>query len=529
MRVMASEGSLAASGTGMAGHPVSPAVAPAPLLYEVATRPWLARLSERFGRSVNLGDVPDAEIERIAGLGFDHLWPMGVWRTGEAATRIAREQPWLRERWREAFPGDPAPGLTGSPYAVSEYAVEDAFGGEAGLERLRERLTRAGLALVLDFVPHHTAIDAPWVREHPEWYVAGDEVQRGADAAAFLAEPVPGTRRWIAHCRDPYFPPWSDAAPLDYRSPAVQEGMIASLRSIAARCDGVRADMAMLVLADVFRATWNERSLPPLDGGGAGEFWPAATAAVRADRPQFLFIAEAYWDLEWRLQQAGFDYTYDKTFRDRLVAGDGPGLAAHLRADVGFQRRSVRFLENHDEDRAAAVLPIDRHRAGAVLAGTVPGLWLVHDGQLEGARFRSPVQFARHPDEPVDGTILGFYERLLGALARSRLRHARPLRLEPHPAWAGNPTHGSFVAHLWSGPGAELRLAVVNLGPTTGQCRLSFPLPRDQGGRQVELVDLLGEARYERSAEELRDPGLYLDLPAQAFHLFDLRVSHPDD
>jgi len=506
----------------VAGHALHHARRAAPLLYEVATGPWLARLSARSGRPVTLGDVPETEIERIASLGFDYLWPMGVWRTGEAATRIAREQPWLRERWREGFPEAAELDVTGSPYAVSEYLVDDGFGGEAGLARLRERLARAGIGLVLDVVPHHTAVDAPWVREHPEWYVAGDETQRAADPAGFFQEPVPGTGRWIAHCRDPYFPPWTDAAPLDYRSPAVHEAMIGTLRSIARRCDGVRADMAMLVLADVFRQTWDQRSLPPADGDGADEFWPAAIAAVRQEHPDFVFIAEAYWGLEWRLQQAGFDYTYDKTFRDRLVSGDGPGLAAHLRADEEFQRRSVRFLENHDEDRAAATLPLDRHRAGAVLAATVAGMWLIHDGQLEGARFRSPVQFARRPDEPADEAIRAFYERLLGALAATHLRDGHPLRLEPVPAWPGNPSHEAFVAHLWSSPGPEVRLAVVNLGATAGQCRLPLPLPSGFGGPAIVLTDLLGKDRYERSADESRDPGLYLDLPAQAFHLFEL-------
>lgn len=487
----------------------------------MATRPWLVRLSARAGRPLALGDVPEAEIERIAGLGFDYLWPMGVWRTGEAAARIARGQPWLRERWHDAFAQDPEPDVAASPYAVSEYVVDADFGGEAGLGRLREKLARAGVGLVLDVVPHHTAVDAPWVREHPEWYVTGDDLLRAADPAGFVPNPVPGTGRWIAHCRDPYFPPWTDAAPLDYRSPAVHEAMTGALLAVAQRCDGVRADMAMLILAGVFRQTWDQRSLPPADGGGAGEYWPAAIAAVRREHPDFVFIAEAYWGLEWQLQQAGFDYTYDKTFRDRLVAGDGHGLAAHLRADDEFQRRSVRFLENHDEDRAATALPTDRHRAGAVLAATVPGMWLVHDGQLEGARFRSPVQFARRPDEPVDESIRAFYERLFGALATSGLRDGLPVRLEPVAAWPGNPTHKPFVAHLWSGAGPEFRLAVVNLGATAGQCRVPLPLPL--AGAAVVLADLLGDGRYERSAAELRDPGLYLDLPAQAFHLFELR------
>lgn len=510
------------------GRPAPGRVAQWPLLYEVATRPWLDRLSRRQSRRVTLADVPQAELDRIAAAGFDYLWPMGVWRTGADAARIAREQPWLRERWAAAFPGNAGgPEIVASPYAVSEYGVDEAFGGDEALGRLRERLARAGMGLILDFVAHHTATDAPWVTEHPEWYVAGDAEMRASDPDAYLRNPVPGARRWIAHCRDPYFPPWTDAAPLDYRIPAVHEAMTGVLLALAERCDGVRADMAMLTLADVFRSTWEGRSLPPLGLVTGGEFWADAIRAVRARCPGFLFIAEAYWDLEWRLQQLGFDYTYDKRFRDRLVGGDGPGLAAHLRAEDEFQRRSVRFLENHDEERAAAILPPERHRSGAVLATTVPGLFLVHDGQLEGARFRSPVQFARWPDEPVDEATRTFYELLLGALAATGLRRGRPVRLVPEAAEPGEPSPEAVVAHLWTASDGAQFLALVNVGDAAARCRVRLPLV-DAPGDKVELVDLLGPTRHGRTIRELRDPGLDLVLPGHGYHLLRLVVGVSD-
>ncbi len=487
----------------------------APLVYEVATRQWLARLSSRYARPVTLGDVPQDELEAIAGAGFDYLWAMGVWRTGPQATRIARDQTWLQDRWTEAFPQGAPPEIVASPFAVAEYAVDPELGGEAGLSRLRRRLEHVGVGLILDVVAHHTGIDAPWLRERPDWYVAGSDAQQAADPAGYMATAVPGMNRWIAHCRDPYFPPWTDAAPLDYRNPAVHAAMTDALRSIAARCDGVRADMAMLSLSDVFHSTWDERSLPPLEAGAAGEFWATATAATRDAAPGFIFVGEAYWGLEWRLQRLGFDYTYDKTFHDRLVGGTGVALAAHLGADVEYQRRSVRFLENHDEERAAATLPFDRHRAGTILAATVPGLFLVHDGQLEGARIRSPVQFARRPDEPIDPTVRDFYHHLLAVLAHTGLRRGAFGRLDPAAAWSGNPSHAGFVAGLWTAPDGERYLSVANLGSTRGQCRLIIPDP-SLAGRTVSLVDMLGPARYERSGDELLAPGLFLDLAAQA-------------
>ena len=171
--------------------------------------------------------------------------------------------------------------------------------------------------------------------------------------------------------------------------------MIGELGRVADCCDGVRCDMAMLLLPDVIRRTWGDKSLPsdgrpPVDN----PFWPEAIAQVHRRHPDLLFMAEVYWDLEWTLQQQGFDYTYDKRLYDRLRSRDVEGVRGHLHADMVFQRRCVRFLENHDEPRAASAFPSDVHRAAAILAFLTPGLRFFHDGQFEGRRDqgRDPAQ-----------------------------------------------------------------------------------------------------------------------------------------
>jgi len=488
-------------------------------------RPLVVRLSNQLGRPASLADLPDEEIDRLAALGFDHVWLMGVWDTGTAGGEIAQRQPWLRERWHELFGANSEPEIVGSPYAIAGYRVAADLGGDDALARLRDRLAQAGIGLVLDFVNHHTAIDHPWVAAHPDRYVSGDEALRDAEPEAWFAAPVAGTRRWLAHCRDPWFPPWTDTAPLDYRNPEVHDAMTRELLAIAERCDGVRCDMAMLTLDQVFRSTWADRSIPPERDGGPREFWSQAIAAIRATGRPFTFIAEAYWDLEWRLQELGFDYTYDKSFLDRAREPEGRALVAHLRADSDVQRHSVRFLENHDEDRAAAIFTPERQATLDLVAATVPGMVLIQDGQLDGARLRSPVQFARHPEEPIDNAIRASYEALFNAIAQTRLRQGSCQAIEPLPAWAGNPTHEAFVARLWTAPDARRYLAVANLGATAGQCYLLIPLPEAAGGTIV-LADLLGDARYDRSVGEVVErPGLYLDLPPGGRHLFAIGFS----
>ena len=240
------------------------------------------------------------------------------------------------------------------------------------------------------------------------------------------AETKFGTRV-IAYGRDPYFPGWPDTFQLNYRSQSLRREIIAVLLKIAERCDGIRCDMAMLPLPDVIQQTWGERSLPtdgspPVDSS----FWPEAVAAVRNKFPDFIFMAEVYWDREYELQQQGFDYTYDKRLYDRLHAQQAEAVRGHLRADAEFQRKSVRFLENHDEPRAAPVFPPDVHRAAAIIAFLTPGMRFFHEGEFESRKLHVSVHLGRRPNEPIDLEIRAFYLQLLNVL-KAPIGARRPL------------------------------------------------------------------------------------------------------
>ena len=124
--------------------------------------------------------------------------------------------------------------------------------------------------------------------------------------------------------------------------------------------------------------------------------------------------------MEWALQQQGFDYCYDKRLYDRLAHEGAASVRGHLQADRAYQERLLRFIENHDEPRAATALG-ERHRAAAVVMSTVPGGRLYHDGQFEGRREHIPVFVDRAPDEPPDERAA----RVLRASAPSRARAER--------------------------------------------------------------------------------------------------------
>jgi glycosidase len=496
-----------------------------PALYQINTRAWLSELGSALGRAATFDDVSDSALDEIVADGFDWVWLLGVWQTGEAGREVSRRQPEWQAEYRELLPDFTVDDVCGSPFAVQDYVVNRDFGGPRALAELRKRLADRGVRLMLDFVPNHTALDHPWTREHPEYYVHGTDDDLAREPQNYVRTDPRLGGRVLAHGRDPYFPGWPDTLQVNYRHSGLREAMVGVLESLAGQCDGVRCDMAMLVLPDVIQRTWGDRALPADGQAPVDEpFWPVATARVRRRRPEFVFMAEAYWDLEWALQQQGFDYTYDKRFYDRLHARDGVAVRGHLLADPDYQRRSARFLENHDEPRAAAVFPPAVHRAAATVALLAPGLRFVHNGQRSGRRLRASNHLRRRAPEPVDRELLSFYRHLMACMRRPEVRDGDWRLLAARPAWNDNPTWERFVTFGWSGRGRRL-LVAVNYGPTPGQCYLNVP-DRDLAGRKIILSDLMNPMiTYERDGDDLVGRGLYLDMPAWGYHVFDVTPS----
>lgn len=346
----------------------------------------------------------------MASTGFDWIWFLSVWQTGPAGQRISRAIPEWRREFEQTASGLREDDIAGSGFAITAYTVSPALGGDAALARLRERLRTRGLRLMLDFVPNHTALDHPWVADHPEYYLAGTELDLAQTPQNYTRlERADGTLL-LAHGRDPYFPGWPDTLQLDYSNPATQRAMIGELTRIAGQCDGVRCDMAMLVLPDVFERTWGRR--PPL-------FWPEATRRVREQVPEFRFMAEVYWDLEWAMLEQGFDYAYDKRLYDRLREGHARPVREHFLVGLDYQNALARFLENHDEPRAAATFAPGKHEAAA------------------SGRSRRPVAIARVHAGPGRQLDLGWHHRLVLAIW-GRTTHAGRHQLcgEPEPVLA---------------------------------------------------------------------------------------------
>lgn len=169
--------------------------------------------------------------------------------------------------------------------------------------------------------------------------------------------------------------------------------MIEVLKRISQFADGVRCDMAMLVLRDCFQQLWYPLlAQSEFDQKMPGEFWDQAVSEIKNISPDFNFIAEAYWERERQLCGLGFDLCYEKKLYDALVRHDLAQVVERLERSPDALRGSLYFIENHDEPRAASVFSNPDNLAAAALILSIPGSVLIHEGQMEGKLERLPVQ-----------------------------------------------------------------------------------------------------------------------------------------
>ncbi len=233
-------------------------------------------------------------------------------------------------------------------------------------------------------------------------------------------------------------------------------------------------------------------------------------------------MAEAYWDTEPELIKQGFDYCYDKVLYDRLRYKTARDVRFHLASDPQYQSHLVRFLENHDEERAAAAFPWPQHKAAAVVAYLAPGMRFFQMGQETGATKRVPTQLCRAPQEDTNPLTVEFYDKLFALLSRHpACSNADWIMLNPVPAWVGNKTYDNFVAYTWCDTEGLVYVVVVNYSKEKSQCYLKLPHP-ELIGNDYTLVDELGPETYQRQGTSLCDPGLYIDIEPWHYNVFCL-------
>lgn len=467
-----------------------------PLIYEINTWAWLTALSRRYSRPITLESIPTEVYDALAEWGFDAIWLMGVWERSPAARDLAR-RPQTLDEYRRALPDLKTADVVGSPYAIHRYVVDEYLGGPDGLARCRAELARRGLALFLDYVPNHVAVDHPWLTTHPEAILHGANKDLATDPVTFFQGPSGDV---VAHGRDPYFPAWIDTAQINAFAPTARDLARSTLEELANQCDGVRCDMAMLLLNRVFATTWRAYAGPMPEA----EFWSQILPAIKAAHPDFLFLAEAYWETESELLALGFDYVYDKGFYDLLLGNKLAAVQQALHRPQTLQAHLVHFVENHDEARAVVAFGPQRSLAAAAISLLIPGARLLHEGQLAGWRVKMPVQLGRRLEEATDLLIEPFYRALLGEV-RQPIYHDGSFT----PI---NRVNEDALVFCWTLEN-DWRLVVVNAAnrPT----HVSFPLPDSLFLPGLTPArEVLSGASSVLGGDSLTDAAFDLNLPA---------------
>lgn len=485
-------------------------------LYQINTRIWIKRFYSD-SRKLKLSEVPELYWKNLANNGIEYVWLMGIWETCSKET-ISKYcfTPGLQKEYKRALKDWKEEDIVGSPYAINNYRVNPELGDLSDLKILRDKLDEFGLKLILDFIPNHFCAETELLREKPEIFLSTDDEHLRNDPYTYFRSSV-NDSKIFAHGRDPFYPAWEDTVQVNYFSPEARKFMIEKLLEVSKLCDGVRCDMAMLDLNNVFKNTWGGI----LDSQGfkhpEKEFWEEAITEVKKENPNFKFIAEAYWDLEWQLQQLGFDFTYDKKLTDRLLSGDVSSIREHLLANNDYQFKSIRFIENHDEERAFNKFGKLPSMAAAVIISTIQGVRFYHDGQIEGKKIKLPIQLGREPIELPQTCMVNFYNKLFKITRHSIFKDGMWKMLKPIEAWDGDETYENFLAWEWRLKD-QRRLVVVNYSFTKSRCRIKFDL--EGYPHELSICDELNDQLFIRSSEEIYREGLYIELLPWQSHIF---------
>lgn len=485
-----------------------------PLIYEINTWVWLDSLSRQHNQSFTLGSIPASVYDSLAQSGFHAVWLMGVWQRSPAGRGSALN---YTDEYRAALPDLTDDDVIGSAYAIGAYEVDARLGGREALAAFRQNLAQRDIKLILDFVPNHVATDHSWVQQRPACFVRANQREFKQHRGLFFeSHDTWGRKLFVAHGKDPYFPSWIDTAQLNAFSADYRRAAVETLFDIASQCDGVRCDMAMLMLNSVFANTWGDyvdEDIPQTD------FWVEIIPQIKARHPHFQFMAEVYWGLEGTLLQQGFNSTYDKTLYDRIGEGDIIKIHDHLRAPLGYQNSTIRFTENHDEPRAASAYGVEKSMAAALLVCTLPGAKLLHDGQFEGRTVKLPVQIKRQPDEPPIDALTQFYERLLNEVCLPLYRDGEWLLLESRPLSEKDTSHAHLLAYSWQ-QSDHYRMITVNLTPSWARGVVALPEWTQIDSSDWCLHDVLDDTYYYRPGKQMRDNGLTVELKPYGMHLF---------
>ena len=474
-----------------------------PILYEISTRPWLYELSQKYGKSITkLKDIPTTEFDNLKKSGIEIVWMMGVWKLGTYGLEFDRKQD-----YSGVLPDWTKDDVIGSPYSITEYECNPDIGTNDDLVWLRKQINNRGMKLMLDFVPNHSAVDAPTASSNPKLYMR---------APPGKTDPSRYTDSGIAYGKDPYFSPWLDVIQWNYWEAETIQFMKQNLLTVLKYADGARCDMAHLILNDVFGQTWKEELDAWSYSKPSNEFWEVAIKEAKSKYPNAILLAEVYedWEIE-KLNQLGFDYCYDKALLDKLEgSAQDVNDYIHYKGE-SFYGHVAHFVENHDENRVVYNMQgnLEKAKAAGTIAATLGGMIFFNHGQWSGLKNKLDVHLRRGASESADSGTENHYKKLMQIIADSAFKG-------PNYYFVYNISGDKeldFIGYIREVDDAHY-LVVVNYASTYGCAEV--PIYNMEGSGMKNVKEMFSGIEYSVDADIMRNVGLTVCLNGYQAQIF---------
>jgi glycosidase len=512
---------------------------------------WLYQLSQRYGRAIEtLDQIPDEILQELNAQGFNGLWLVGLWQRSTASQRIKHQFGNL--------------SAEASAYAVYRYAAGERFGGEKALSDLKRRAAKAGLRLGVDMVPNHTGLDAPWMAEHPQRYLSvnenplpdnyaftgpnlsadprfelrlEDHYADQSDAAVVFqrADTRSGRTDYVFHGNDGVGVPWNDTAQLNFLNPETRRAVIDQIVDVAQRFPIVRFDAAMTLVKRHIQRLWYPKRGQPgfvysrqdhrltdaeFEQRMPREFWAEAVERLRAEAPDSLLLAEAFWLLEGVfVHQLGLHRAYNSGFMHHLRAEDNAAFKQAIQGALAFDPRLlshyVNFLSSPDEPSTAEAFGRgDKYFAAATLLASLPGTPLFDHGQVQGYEETYAMDLAEpYRKEQPDAALVARHLQEIAPLLKQRERFAGTENFRLYEVRGPRGKSIEDIIAYSNREGGQRALVLVNNSSQSqsGELLNSAPFVRVPTGKQY--TESLGKA---------------LDLPAGSWRARGSQPGTPD-
>ncbi len=494
---------------------------------------WLDQLSKKYGAAITrLDQIPDEELDGIAGRGFNSLWLIGLWKRSDASRKIKHRC------------GNP--DAAASAYALYDYDIADEIGAWAGLENLRWRAWNRGIRLASDMVPNHTGIESTWVLEHPDWYVQSsyppyssytfnsenlsdnqqiglyleDHYYNQSDAAVVFkrVDHRSGDTRYIYHGNDGTHMPWNDTAQLNFLKAEVREAVIQTIVHVAKNFPIIRFDAAMTLAKRHIQRLWfpepghggdipsrSEHGMSAAEFNAAipQEFWREVVDRCAVEAPDTLLLAEAFWMMEgYFVRTLGMHRVYNSAFMNMLKAEENAKYRQTIKNTISFDKdilkRFVNFMNNPDEETAEAQFGKgDKYFGVCTLMATMPGLPMFGHGQIEGYTEKYGMEYRRaYKEESEDQNLIERHYREIFPLLKKRYLFAGvdSFYIYDLNGFDGSVNENVFAYSNTFGPERCLILYNNNYEAAQGTIKISVPYAQKTGGTDKQSIQTnLGE------------------------------------